>query len=155
MSTGVITSRYAAALLKYTEETGSARAVYDQVAAMLKDPSNLPSRIEPTLANFISLVERKGRTAYLKFIFHTFLRLYNEKHDIHQVHLSMASSSLEAEDAVRKVLGDGTIVFESETDPSLIGGFVLRVDDLLLDASVSHQLDTIRRQFIKKNRRIV
>ncbi|MBQ3975977.1 MAG: F0F1 ATP synthase subunit delta [Bacteroidales bacterium] len=40
-------------------------------------------------------------------------------------------------------------------DPSLIGGFRLVVDDLLLDASVSSQLEKLRRQFIEKTSRIV
>ena len=44
---------------------------------------------------------------------------------------------------------------KTEVDPTLIGGFIFEVDDLLLDASVSRQIDIIRRQFIEKNRRIV
>jgi len=50
---------------------------------------------------------------------------------------------------------DGEIVLDAEVDPSLIGGFTLTVDDKLLDASVSHQLDEIRRQLMEKNKRIV
>ena len=42
-----------------------------------------------------------------------------------------------------------------ETDPSLIGGFVLRFDDLLVDASLVRQLDTLRRGFGNKQNRIV
>ena len=48
-----------------------------------------------------------------------------------------------------------TLLLTTEVDESLIGGFVLEVEDRLLDASVSHQLDIIRRQFEEKNRRIV
>ena len=40
-------------------------------------------------------------------------------------------------------------------DPSLIGGFVFDLGDEILDASVSSQLEKIRRAFIDKNRRIV
>ena len=47
------------------------------------------------------------------------------------------------------------LLLKTEVDPALIGGFVFEVDDLLLDASVSRQIDIIRRQFIEKNRRIV
>ena len=50
---------------------------------------------------------------------------------------------------------DGEVVMDAEVDPSLIGGFTLTVDDKLLDASVSHQLDEIRRQLMEKNKRIV
>jgi F-type H+-transporting ATPase subunit delta len=50
---------------------------------------------------------------------------------------------------------DGEIVLDAEVDPSLIGGFTLSVDDKLLDASVSRQLEEIRRQLMEKNKRIV
>ena len=48
-----------------------------------------------------------------------------------------------------------TLLLVTEVDQSLIGGFVLEVEDKLLDASVSHQLERIRTQFIERNRRIV
>lgn len=47
------------------------------------------------------------------------------------------------------------VIINVVTDPELIGGFVFDVDDYLVDSSVKRQLDTVRRQFIRKNRRIV
>ena len=66
------------------------------------------------------------------------------------------ASSLESR--LREVVERQTgckLLLKTEVDPALIGGFVFEVDDLLLDASVSRQIDIIRRQFIEKNRRIV
>ena len=48
-----------------------------------------------------------------------------------------------------------TLLLVTEVDQSLIGGFVLEVEDKLLDASVSRQLERIRAQFVERNRRIV
>ena len=62
------------------------------------------------------------------------------------------------ESRLREVIENQTgckLLLKTEVDPALIGGFVFEVDDLLLDASVSRQIDIIRRQFIEKNRRIV
>ena len=62
------------------------------------------------------------------------------------------------ESRLREVIESKTgckLVLKTEVDPTLIGGFIFEVDDLLLDASVSRQIDIIRRQFIEKNRRIV
>ena len=42
-----------------------------------------------------------------------------------------------------------------KVDPSLIGGFVVQVGDYMLDASVRNQIETIRRQFVVQNNRIV
>ena len=44
---------------------------------------------------------------------------------------------------------------EESVDPSLIGGFVLDLEDYRLDASVSRQIEDIRRQLVQKNNRIV
>ena len=62
------------------------------------------------------------------------------------------------ESRLRELIGKETgceLLLETKVDPSLIGGFVFEVEDMILDASVSRQLDFIRRQFIEKNRRIV
>ena len=47
------------------------------------------------------------------------------------------------------------VVIETETDPSLIGGFRVVVNGMMLDASVKHQLELLKRQFIEKNNRLV
>ena len=37
---------------------------------------------------------------------------------------------------------------KEKVDASIIGGIVLQVDDKLFDASIKHDLQTIKRQFI-------
>ena len=49
----------------------------------------------------------------------------------------------------------GDVLIESDVNPELLGGFTLEVDDYLLDASVRRQIETIRRQFVIQNNRIV
>ena len=46
-------------------------------------------------------------------------------------------------------------MISARTDPDLIGGFVLTLGDERIDASVSAQLRTLRREFTEMNRRIV
>ena len=155
MNTGVITARYAAALLRWVDETGRSKPVCSQVLRLLKDPESSGEPLEPELQSLISLLARNGRTAYLKYILVTFLRMHNEEHHIKMATLTTAAPSKDTEDMVRGLLEGNEVIFDVRTDPSIIGGFVLKVDDMLLDASVSRQLADIRRQFIKKNRRIV
>ena len=155
MNTGVITTRYASALLKWVDETGRSKEVCSQVLRILRDPEGLSEPLVPELQSLVSLLARNGRTAYLKYILITFLRLHNEEHHIKMATLRTAVPSPQTEDAVRRLLEGNQVIFDTRVDPSLIGGFVLKVDDMLLDASVSKQLSDIRRQFITKNRRIV
>ncbi len=47
------------------------------------------------------------------------------------------------------------VIIESTIDPQLIGGFVFTVDDVRLDASVSGQIEALRRQFIENTKRLI
>ena len=50
----------------------------------------------------------------------------------------------------------GAVVqLEESIDESLIGGFILQVDDLRMDASVATQLRVLRRELIDDRNRIV
>ena len=158
MDTGVISRRYALALVKYVAETGRGEEVYAQVKALLSDPDAAPRPLCEDLERFVSLLMKNGRMPYVKLIFHSFVRLYDARNGIHVARLKTAVDSPALQEKLRAYLSaqiGGRVEFESEVDPSLIGGFVLEVDDSRLDASVSRQLDDIRRQFIEKNKRIV
>jgi F-type H+-transporting ATPase subunit delta len=44
-------------------------------------------------------------------------------------------------------MGFEKIELDAKVDPSLIGGFVLQIDDKLVDASIIYDLRTIAKQF--------
>jgi F-type H+-transporting ATPase subunit delta len=46
-------------------------------------------------------------------------------------------------------LTGGTVVMEVEEDPSILGGIVARVGDLVLDGSVRSQIQSLRESLIK------
>jgi F-type H+-transporting ATPase subunit delta len=52
---------------------------------------------------------------------------------------------------MRKVEGYEQAKFDvsPKVDPSIVGGFVLQVGDNLFDASIRHDLQTIKKQFIE------
>ena len=104
------------------------------------------------------LMRSRGRADHLKLTLVHFVRLWCRESGVHLVHLRSAVPSPELEkriaSAVEAQFG-GKAVVDSSTDPSLLGGFVYDVDDLMLDASVRGQIERISRQFIEKNNRIV
>lgn len=188
MNTGIIATRYATALLKLVDETGSGSAVVDQVRIIEKALDELPdfrravddpvvaavqkiSLFEASLKDsmaqelhkFLELLIRNGRIGDVRLIFTTFINEYYRSRHIKRARLVVADSALlnlgstlesRLRDLVEKQTGC-ELLLETKVDPSLIGGFVFEVEDMILDASVSRQLDFIRRQFIEKNRRIV
>jgi F-type H+-transporting ATPase subunit delta len=46
-------------------------------------------------------------------------------------------------------LTGGTVLMEVEEDPSIIGGIMAKVGDLVLDGSVRTQINTLRESLIK------
>ncbi|MBO6159875.1 MAG: F0F1 ATP synthase subunit delta [Bacteroidales bacterium] len=159
MNTGVISSRYARALLKYTLQTGRGEQVFAQVRHILKDPDAVSTmELEDDLQRFIALLDRKGRMEYVRLAFSSFVRMYCDAAGIRIVHLKTAVPSPALEVKLGEELSRMTgcrILMDTEVDPDLIGGFVFEISGRRLDASVRHRLDSIGRQFTETNRRIV
>ena len=118
----------------------------------------------PELRKFLALLIRNGRISDARLVFNSFVSLYYKSRGI--IHgrlvLPFSPDSLhsftELEEQIKELIGARTgkkLVLKTEVDESIIGGFVLEVEDQLLDASVSHQLEMIKRQFVERNRRIV
>lgn len=206
MNTGIIATRYATALLKLVEETGSGelvaaqvqviekaldevpdfrRAVDDPAVAAVQKISLFEAALKDSMAQelhkFLELLIRNGRIGDVRLVLTTFVTEYYRSRHIKRARLVVADPALldpkptpsdpvpvegslrqaqrpALESRLRELIGKETgceLLLETKVDPSLIGGFVFEVEDTVLDASVSRQLDFIRRQFIEKNRRIV
>ena len=154
MNTGVISSRYAKALLLLTRESGRGEQVFAQARALLKNPEKVPAPLEEDLRKLVLLVNRNGRGWCMRFILNDFIRLYCESTGTQLVRLVSAVESPELYDRVSRLLGD-KVYIDTEVDPDLEGGFVLVVGDRMVDASVKGQLERIRRELSAKNQRLV
>ena len=111
------------------------------------------------MSRFLTLLLQRGRMPLVQDILRQFVTIYYRSRGIRRARLTAVSQPTERmlqriRALVRSTTGDD-VVFEVTVDPSLVGGFVLDLDDYLLDASVKRQLDLIREQFIERNRRIV
>ncbi len=185
MNTGLVSYRYASALMKYATESGNAEKVYDQVLVLVRSLAAVPelrvlidnplsvsdgqkfSLLESALGNdrmaeeldrFIHLVMKNRRTRILRLMLLSFVSIYREANKIKVSRLITAVPSPELEKELaaemKRRYGE-TVLFEHRVDPDIIGGFILEIDGYRLDASVSSQLESVRRQFMEKNRRIV
>ena len=106
----------------------------------------LEGKIDELSMQFFKVVLRKGRESYLPEIAREFLEQYKALKGISTVRLRSAISLDEGTLAtIRKKLSDSDVARQqieliTETDESLIGGFVLEYGDKLYDASVAYQL---------------
>ena len=154
MNTGVISSRYARALLLLTQESGRGEQVFSQARALLKDPTKVPEPLEPDLARLVMLLRKNGRREYLRYVLNDYLRLWCKSTGAHMAHLVMAAPDPALPDRIAALLG-GKVYIDTEIDPSIEGGFTVILDDVMLDASVRGQIERIKRQLIERNSRIV
>ncbi len=156
MDIGVISNRYATAFLGLTIESGRGAQVYEQAQTLLSD--NVPQKLEPDIEKLTALLVKNGRVPYLKYILESFCRKYRKWAGIEKVTLEVASPSDELDLKIKKLLSDKygeSIVLDQKVNPDLIGGFVLMIDDMMVDTSIKKKLDTIHRSLDKMNKRLV
>jgi len=96
------------------------------------------------MRSFLLLVFDKGRISFLANINDFYQKLADEVKGIARASLVSATElSSEAVEKIRATLSQKTgkdIILEVEQDPSLIGGIVTRIGDLVLDGSIRTQL---------------
>ncbi len=101
-------------------------------------------KLDGVIKNFLNLVVQKNRAAVLPDIAEAFQALVDEKRNICQgTVVSAMEMGAELKDKVQATLEKITgkkVILSSKVDPSIIGGIVAKVGDLVLDGSLSSQL---------------
>ena len=129
----------------------------DAKSAMLKQTFKQP--MCSALDDFIQLVIRHHRETYLEFMLSSFQSLYKERHNICEAVLTTATPVEET--FVRRVAAfaqkdnDNEVRIRKEVRPELIGGFIFRIGDVMIDASISTQIARLKRTFSQSTNRIV
>lgn len=112
--------------------------------------------IQPLTNSFFKLIFSKGRAVAFNEIIFAFISKYRTLKGIKLVELTTAQEvSKEIQEKVSVVLAGHKnfigkrIELTSKVDPSIIGGFIVQVEDQLFDASIRHDLRVIKKQFIE------
>jgi F-type H+-transporting ATPase subunit delta len=181
MNTGRISVRYAKALFDLANETKVAKEVYNDSYAVSRtiDPTSdfyyiihnpviLPSekeriltsvlggRIHPLLCSFIALMVRKRRESYIVNALLVFQKIYREYTGLVKVVIETPAEL--GEDTKNNILAfvkkkfNKTPELEARLKPDLIGGFIVEVEGLLIDLSVSGQLARVRKALVQNQR---
>ena len=172
MDIGVISVRYARALLKSATDAGIEEAVYTEMQTLAKSyvevpqlrftidnpmlskdkkeallttaVGNKPSALTKT---FIQLVLKEDRESVMQFIANSYVTLYRQQKNVIRGRLITAAAvSPATEQKMRQMVEsktNGTVEFETEVNPDIIGGFILEYDTYRMDASVKAQLNSI------------
>jgi F-type H+-transporting ATPase subunit delta len=171
-----VASRYAKSLIELAQERGVLEQVKEDMslfaktlhqnrdlALMMRNPivksdkklavinAVFKGKMNDLTLAFFSIVARKGREAMLEFVAPEFTNQYNVYKGITTASVTTAmplTEELRNELGQRLVAQTGQKVeLEEKIDPSLIGGFVLRVGDQQIDSSVKYNLNKLRNKF--------
>jgi len=112
------------------------------------------NRLSPLTNAFIKLLVTKGRETNLPEIANAFIQQYKELKNIKTVKLTTATPMSDNVknailDKITLSLANSAVELKEAIDPSLIGGFVLEMDDKLFDASIRRDLNDVKSQFMK------
>jgi F-type H+-transporting ATPase subunit delta len=121
----------------------------DKKQAVLKEV--FAGKLNKVTEAFIRLITDKKREIYLAEIAHEFISQYKEKKKILTAVVTTANGI--DENIRKKVMeivkgsGQNDVVLEERIDKDIIGGFVLRVGDKQIDASIANKLNLLKRSF--------
>lgn len=103
--------------------------------------------------NFIALLTKNDRESHLPLIADEYVNQVNKLRGIVSITISSAKKIDEnVKETILKKLNEkskDTFDLTEEIDESLIGGFVARMGDTRVDASVAHQLSEMKKRLIR------
>ncbi len=104
--------------------------------------------VSAIMSNFLNLLAEKGRSNILPEISAAFQHMVDDEQNICQgTVISATELSAELQEKTKETLEKITgkqVVLKSETDPSIIGGIIAKVGDLVLDGSIKTQLEGLK-----------
>ncbi len=121
----------------------------DKKLAVLKEV--FAGKLNKVTDNYVQLITNKKREIYLDEIAVEFVNQYKEKK---KILTAVVTSATGIDDTIRKkvmeiVKGVSTseVVLEEKIDKNIIGGFIIRVGDKQIDASIARKLNNLKRSF--------
>lgn len=179
MDIGVISVRYARALLKSATDASLAETLYAEMQRLVQCYLDIPAlrqtidnpmlakdkkqmlletavggdAASPLAKSFIALVLKEDRENMIQFMAASYVTLYRQQRNIIRGKLTTAVAvSPQMEQKMRQMVEgktQGTVEFETQVNPDIIGGFILEYDTYRMDASVKTKLNTILNQLKK------
>ena len=177
MDIGIVSSRYAKALLKYASAHDQSEAVFEAMKVLrdsfLKVPRLTVALGDPMLSadkqfrllhvacgqskstcvqEFFRLVIKNRRVAVMPFIVTSYIEAYRTQKNVVLCKLTVPAELKDKTiNRLKQVVERKThknVDFAIAIDPSIIGGFIIEYDSQCLDASVAGRLRELRKQIV-------
>ena len=176
MNSGIISNRYAKAIFQFALERKEENRLREELRILseqfftvpmlnkiLDDPTVSPAikidvlttaagkKISDTYLQVISMIVKNGRTHYMQPIALMYDKVYRKAKD--KVVMKLVTTEPASDETKKKLVklvnkNDEQVDFVAKTDDDIIGGFILEIEDLRLDASIRNQLNQLRLELI-------
>ncbi len=111
--------------------------------------------IDPETMHFVRFLVKKGRENLLREIAKKYLQLRDEKLGIVNVDVKTAFELTEEQKTELKMKIETMLNKKArlrlKIEPEVVGGFIAQINDTVYDASVRHQLDTLKQQLLSSS----
>ena len=175
---GTISTRYAKAAYQYAEGKGEEHALYCEMKLLTDNFSSFQSlnavlenpvvsaedkikvlvtaagiEVSESYRNLLNLIVKNKRETYMLQIALMYLEYYKKQQGVIVCRLTTATPASEkTKKDLESLIKSGShkkVDFIDAVQPDIIGGFILKLEDLQLDASVRSQLNHLRIQLEK------
>ncbi len=120
----------------------------DKLAVLLKI---FTGKVDDSLTHFFEFLGKRERISFTKEIFAAYIAVADKETGYKNLELTSAFDLGDAEvEKLKKELEDYfkcKLKVKISTDPALLGGFVAKTDEVIVDASVKNQLEKLRKTF--------
>lgn len=181
MNDGLIPQRYAKALYKFAIENGKSEVVYEEMKVVVSsfeanpdllkvlanpyvskdDKGNLllaaaGDKREEAYENFVKLILENKRERYAYHCALAYRQIYRKENNISQVEIVTAAKLGDDElnkicNLVQESYKGKTLEFTYTINPDIIGGFIINVDSIRMDASISNEIEQLRLNLLSRN----
>lgn len=176
MNDGKIAVRYAKALFQYATEKAALeevntnlRTLYsmllssEELRLALRSPlvpaknklavlQHITPGFSPAATDFLGVLVKSRREEHLEAIIRQFIALYNKQNNI--VEATLITAKPVDENTRKRILTflqghfKARIELEEQIEAEIIGGFMLRAENIQLDASVATRLKKVKKQLV-------
>jgi F-type H+-transporting ATPase subunit delta len=111
------------------------------------------AEIHPLVFNLAVLLVSKGTFSRSGDIFQQYVSLLDAHRGVERARVTTALPlATEQKEVVSRRLGeivDRKVVIDGQLDPSIIGGFIARLGDTLIDGSIRQKLETLKKNLVE------
>ena len=176
MDTGIISNRYAKAIYRYAMERKEENRLREELRILaehfftvptlkkvLEDPTVSSAEktevlttaagidVSDTCRQVIRMIVKNGRARYMQFIALMYDKVYRKAKN--RVILKLITTEPASDEMKNKLVdlvgkNEKQVDFSEKIDEDIIGGFILEIEDIRLDACIRNQLNQLRLELI-------